>query len=88
MWRGGNKHRPTPFKPVCIWCTALPPLPAADALPSPHLHSALTNSTSCLPPVLPCSVVLGMLPKLDLTGLPGDPPGMRYPVACLVSCCY
>jgi len=26
-----------------------------------------------------------MLPKLDLTGLPGDPPGLRYPVACLVS---
>lgn len=28
--------------------------------------------------------MLGVLPKLDLTGLPGDPPGMRYPVACLL----
>lgn len=25
-----------------------------------------------------------MLPKMQLTGLPGDPPGMRYPVACMV----
>lgn len=41
--------------------------------------------TACAISSSSCSVVLGMLPKLDLTGLPGDPPGMRYPVACLVS---
>lgn len=29
-------------------------------------------------------MVLGVFPKLDLTGLPGDPPSMSYPVACLV----
>ena len=31
----------------------------------------------------PCRVVLGLLPALDLQ-LPGDPPGMRHPVSCLL----
>lgn len=62
---------------ACSGCTAQPPSPFR----AHELHFLPPNGP-------PCSVVLGMLPKLDLTGLPGDPPGMRYPVACLVSCCY